>query len=103
VVREVRGYIAANKTNQLGEGTTIPDELLSAATDIIVFRLTTRLNLTLSEGRRLANDQARALLAAVARGEFAIVPPATAAVDQAGSQTIRLVSSRPRIARGNQL
>lgn len=84
VAQEVRGYVAAHKVNVLGSGTTIPEELLAAAVDMVVFRMTTRLGLPVKEDRRTANSQAKTLLSQVARGEFAIVGPETAAVDQVG-------------------
>lgn len=79
VVREVRGYVAANLRNVLGEADTIPDELAAAALARIRYELATRLPVAslLTEARREANRDAIALLARVARGEFLVVPPET--------------------------
>jgi hypothetical protein len=95
VVREVRGYVAA-KGNTLGDGLTIPDELLAAAVDMIVFRLTTRLGISVKEDRKTANDQAKTLMGQVGRGEFRIVAPLTASASQAGGNGISVITSRPR-------
>lgn len=96
VVREVRGYVSA-KGNMLGEGLTIPDEMLAAAVDMIAFRLTTRLGIPVKEDRKVANDQAKTLLGQVGRGEFRIVPPETASASQAGGNSVSVVTSRTRL------
>lgn len=95
VVREVRGHVAGGG-NLLGDGLTIPDELLAAAVDMIVFRLTTRLGLAVREDRKTANDQAKTLMGQVGRGEFKVASPATAASEQAGAGGISVVTSRRR-------
>lgn len=95
VVREVRGHVAA-RGNSVGDGLTIPDELLAAAVDIIVFRLTTRLGIAVKEDRKTANDQARTLLGQVGRGEFKIAAPDNPAASQAGGNAISVVTARPR-------
>jgi NAD(P)H-hydrate repair Nnr-like enzyme with NAD(P)H-hydrate epimerase domain len=84
VVREVRGHVAGGG-NTVGDGLTVPDELLAAAVDMIVFRLTTRLGIPVKEDRRTANDQAKTLMGQVGRGEFKVAPPESAAETQAGS------------------
>lgn len=89
VVREVRGHVAGGG-NTLGDGLTIPDELLAAAVDMIAFRLTTRLGITVKEDRKTANDQAKTLMGQVGRGEFKIASPATAAAAQAGAPSPRI-------------
>lgn len=95
VVREVRGHVAGG-SNTVGDGLTIPDELLAAAVDMIVFRLTTRLGISVKEDRKTANDQAKTLMGQVGRGEFKVAPPVTAASTQAGGNAIKVVTSRPR-------
>ncbi len=95
VVREVRGHVAGGG-NVLGDGLTIPDELLAAAVDMIVFRLTTRLGISVKDDRKTANDQARTLLGQVGRGEFKVAAPTTAASVQAGAGGVTVVTSRTR-------
>jgi hypothetical protein len=95
MAREVRGHVAGGG-NLLGDGLTIPDELLAAAVDMIVFRLTTRLGIAVREDRKTANDQAKTLMGQVGRGEFKVASPATAASEQAGAGGISVVTSRPR-------
>jgi hypothetical protein len=95
VVREVRGHVAGGG-NVLGNGLTIPDELLAAAVDMIVFRLTTRLGISVKDDRKTANDQARTLMGQVGRGEFKVAAPAMAASEQAGAGGVTVVTSRPR-------
>jgi hypothetical protein len=89
VVREVRGHVAG-AGNTIGDGLTIPDELLAAAVDMIVFRLTTRLGISVKEDRKTANDQAKTLMGQVGRGEFKIAQPDNAATHQAGAQSPRI-------------
>lgn len=95
VVREVRGHVAGG-SNTVGDGLTIPDELLAAAVDMIVFRLTTRLGISVKEDRKTANDQAKTLMGQVGRGEFKVAPPATASASQAGGNAIKVVTGRQR-------
>lgn len=95
VVREVRGHVAGG-SNTVGDGLTIPDELLAAAVDMIVFRLTTRLGISVKEDRKTANDQAKTLMGQVGRGEFKVAPPQTASASQAGGNAIKLVTGRAR-------
>lgn len=90
VAREVRGHVAGGG-HTLGDGLTIPEELMAAAVDMVVFRLTTRIGVPVKEDRRTANAQAKTLLGQVGRGEFLIVPPETAATKQA-------VASGPAVA-----
>lgn len=98
VIKKIRGYVAACARNTLGDGDTIPDELLGAAISIIRFDLATRLPVPglLTEDRRTANSQAIAQLKDVARCEFLIVQPATAADDQAGGPGIEVVTKTCR-------
>jgi hypothetical protein len=78
VVAEVRGRVAANPANSLGDAGTIPEELKAAALAIARWRILTRLPGMRSlqdEARRAEYNDAQALLTAVARGEFAIEQP----------------------------
>lgn len=95
VVLEVRGYIAACPNNILGEGTTIPEELLGAAVSRVRFELATRLPVAtlLTEDRRSANRDAIRLLEQVAACKFLIVQPETAAPEQAGGPAVQAVST----------
>ena len=95
VVREVRGHVAGGG-NLVGDGLTVPDELLAAAVDMIVFRMTTRLGIAVKDERKTANDQAKTLMGQVGRGEFKVAPPATAAGAQAGAGGVSVVNSRAR-------
>lgn len=97
VVAEIRGYVAGCSSNTLGEGATIPSELLGTAIARIRYELATRLPVEtlLTEPRKTANEDALTRLRDVAACRFAIVPPATAAPaeDQAGG------TSTPRVCR----
>ena len=101
VVREVRGYVAGGG-NTVGDGLTIPDELLAAAVDMIVFRLTTRLGISVKEDRKTANDQAKTLMGQVGRREFKIASPDTAAVHQAGAPSPRISPRTKRFSLEDQ-
>jgi hypothetical protein len=101
VVREVRGHVAGGG-NTIGDGLTIPDELLAAAVDMIVFRLTTRLGISVKEDRKTANDQAKTLMGQVGRGEFKIAGPDNAAVHQAGASSPRISPRTKRFSLEDQ-
>jgi hypothetical protein len=87
VVREIRGYVRGCGSNTLGEGETIPDELLGAAISRIRFELATRLPVSslITEDRRTANSNALALLRDVAACKFFVVTPATPTTEQAST------------------
>lgn len=85
VISEVRGRVAANSANVLGESGTIPDECEDAALALITFRLYSRLPVTIPDARKEAKSDALTFLAAVAAGQVAIIPPSTAAAVQATS------------------
>jgi hypothetical protein len=89
VTREVRGYVAACASNQLGEGATIPDELLEAALSLLVIRFLSRAAGLSIDGendpRMKAAEQAKTLLRDVAACRFAIAQPATVSTEEVGS------------------
>ena len=91
VVKEIRGYVAACSRNTLGEGATIPDELLGAAISRIRFDLATRLPVAslLTEDRRTANANALTQLRDVAACHFALVSPVTETTDVIASPSPR--------------
>lgn len=105
VVREVRGYVAACSGNTLGEGDTIPDELLGAAINRIRYELATRLPVAslLTDARKEANRDAVALFGRVAACTFRIIPPTTAAAAQAGGPAVQVVSTTTRQASRSHL
>lgn len=100
VIREVRGYVGGCASNTLGDGETIPDELLGTAINRIRYELATRLPVPslLTQARIDANNQALTLLRDVARCAFAIIAPATAAENQAPGSGVQIVSSTVRVA-----
>lgn len=92
VVKEIRGYVAACERNlPLGDGETIPDELLGAAISRIRFHLATRLPVAslLTEDRRSANTEALTLLRDVAACRFLIVAPTSPSTESISSPTPR--------------
>lgn len=105
VVAEIRGYVAGCAANTLGEGATVPSELLGAAISRIRFELATRLPVAslLTEDRRTANANALTLLRDVAACKFAIVAPTTAAAAQAGGPAVQVVTSTTRQASRSRL
>lgn len=96
VVDEVRGYCAVRNT--LGEGATIPSKLVTAAVDILRYRLTTRLPIKVTEERKAEYANAIALLRDVAAGRFAIEEPETVEdeVQQSGGSSV--ITARTLIA-----
>lgn len=105
VVKEIRGYIAACSRNVLGDGETIPDELLGAAITRIRFELATRLPAALlTEDRRTANANALTQLRDVAACRFSIVPASEPATEQAaGGNAAEVVSGTNRRATREKL
>jgi hypothetical protein len=101
VTAEVRGYVAACAKNTLGESGTIPEELESAALALIRRHLFTRLpalrNLY-DAIREQETKDALERLRDTAACKFAIVPPVTAAPEQAAGPGVQVISSRTRIA-----
>lgn len=95
VVREIRGYVAACQRNTLGDGDTIPDELLGAAVSRIRFELATRLPVAslLTQARTDANSQALTLLRDVAACKFLVIEPDTAAPKQAPGVGVEIAKS----------
>lgn len=75
VTAEVRAAVAASGKYLLGDGNTVPDELLSAALDIFVVRFGMRVEEDPSEGRIRLMDQALKRLEAVANGKLALSIP----------------------------
>lgn len=78
VIAEVRGRIAAYGGNRLGPSGTIPEELKATALAIVRWRVLSRLPGMRSlqdDARRSEYNDALALLAAVAKGDFAIIQP----------------------------
>lgn len=92
VVREIRGYVAACAANILGDGSTIPDELLGAAISRIRFELATRLPVAslLTEDRRKANENALTLLRDVAACKFKIVAPNNPTTEEISSPSPKI-------------
>jgi hypothetical protein len=86
VTKEIRGYVAACSVNSLGDGATIPDELLGFAINRIRYELATRLPVAslLTTARTDANSQAITALRDVAACKFKVIPPTTPAAEQAG-------------------
>lgn len=79
VVGEIRGRVGACQRNELGDPGTIPEELAGVALTLIAWRLALRLaggGLHLQdEGRKQDYEDAKSLLEAVARCEFAVEQP----------------------------
>jgi hypothetical protein len=100
VVKEIRGYVAACAQNQLGDGETIPDELLGAAISRVRYELATRLPVAslLTEDRRTANADALTRLRDVAACRFAIEQPATPSDQVITGPAVEVVTKTKRQA-----
>jgi hypothetical protein len=90
VTKEVLGYVGApTAKNRLhADRTLIPDELLEAATAMIVMRFISRpagLTLDPKGERKRQAEEAKELMKAVARGEFGIVQPETVTTEEIGA------------------
>lgn len=100
VVQEVRGYVAGNAQNTLGEGVTIPNELENAACAIARYRALNRLPVKslLTETRIAEYRDALTLLRDVAAGRFAIEQPATQSDQVITGPAVEVVTSTTRNA-----
>lgn len=100
VTKEIRGYVAACSENVLGDGATIPDELLGFAINRIRYELATRLPVAslLTQARTDANNQAITALRDVAACKFKVIAPTTPSADQAAGTGVELVTSSTRVA-----
>jgi hypothetical protein len=98
VSRYVRARIAACSRNALGEGDTIPDELLSAAIDIAVYRLAKRLpGKVLARQERIdAAAAAESLLQDVAACKLSLAQPLTATTEVVSAPASPTFSGRTR-------
>ena len=77
----VRGYIAANVANTLGEAATIPERLIHSAVAILVVDINKRaggLLIDPNDARADARKEATRLLERVADGKFSVEQPSTA-------------------------
>lgn len=90
VVREIRGYVKACDRNALGEGATIPDELLGAAINRVRYELATRLPVAslLTEARTESNRNALSLLKEAAACRFTLEQPETEAEEESASPSM---------------
>lgn len=96
---EVRGYVAANHGQAVGEPGKIPEELLSAAIAIARWRLAGRLPVKTfaTESRRKEYEDAIVLLRDVASGKFAISVASEPAEEQPRPQANGAWGSAPKI------
>lgn len=104
VVKEIRGNVAACERNTLGDGATIPDELLGAAISRIRYELATRLPVAslLTEDRRAANRDALRLLERVAECKFLLVQPTTPTTDEIATPSPSITSRTRNFDRCSQ-
>lgn len=104
VTKEIRGYVAACARNTLGDGLTIPDELLGTAVNRIRYEFATRLPVSslLTEDSRRANEAAITLLRDVAACSFAIVSPAAPSSEEVGSPSPQWSARSKQFGRAQQ-
>lgn len=105
VVQEVRGYVSAHGQNVLGEGSTIPAELETAALAIARFRSLNRLPIRslLTPTREQEYRDALTLLRDVAAGKFAVEQPTTPSDQVTSGPAIEVASSTTRRATRDKL
>jgi hypothetical protein len=98
VTREVRGYVKACASNSLGADGMIPDELLGAALDRIVWEIMKRPAATIIDAdsaRKDANAAAIALFKDVAACRFELEQPDGATAANTGTAAINPPASHP--------
>ena len=105
VIAEVRGRVAACKSNQLGPEGTIPEELKATALAIARWRCLSRLPGMKSmqdEARRVEYSDALALLADVAKCAFAITQPTAPIEADTGGTTPSIGTKCLKFSRHDQ-
>jgi hypothetical protein len=105
VTREVRGRVAACRSNQLGAAGTIPDECKAAAIDMVVYRLCKRVpgKALLTAERADAYDKAIAFMRDVANCNVAIEQPGTASEEvTSGAVAPKICRPCRQFTRGKQ-
>jgi hypothetical protein len=97
-IQEIRGRVAACKSNTLGVGATIPEELKPAALAILRYRVLTRLPVAglITPQREREYGDALALLSAVAAGKFVVEQPATVSAQVVSGAAAQIVHSGRR-------
>ena len=90
VVAQCRGYIADNPQNKLAEGETLPERVILPAKHMIRVELLTRLDMEVSEDRRVAKRDAIRFFEQVAAGKVIVEQPD-------GTDTDAMTSSKPKI------
>lgn len=98
VTKEVRGYVAACARNSLGAAGTVPEELLGAALDRIVWEIMKRPAATIIDGndaRKDANAAALALFKDVAACRFELEQPDGAEASNTATAVINPPASHP--------
>lgn len=95
-VHEARAHIADCAKNQLAEGLTVPERIVHHILAIIRFRMITRLDLEVSEDRRIEYRDARKFLERVSECKVAIELPVGATEDSGSAETIELVGDNDR-------
>lgn len=108
VTKEVRGYVSSPRAaNRLhANASFIPDELLEAATALIVMRFISRpagLTLDPKGERQRQAEEATELLRAVARGDFGIVQPSTVTTEDVKAASAKVLQQSSRPLSGDQL
>lgn len=92
----VRGCIVSGaRITALPPDNTIPASLVSAAVDYAAYDLLKRFPVAVSEDRRRARADARALFDAIAEGKRTVEPPETANVDDTPAVTPAAVPAHP--------
>lgn len=95
-VHEARAHIADCAKNQLAEGLTVPERIVHHILAIIRFRMLTRLDLEVSEDRRIEYRDARKFLERVSECKVSIELPEGAVEDSGSAENIELVESEDR-------
>lgn len=103
VVQQCRGYIGDFASNQLAEGLTLPERVILPALHLVRVELMNRLDITVSEDRRMAARAAMRFFERVSEGKVAIERPEGATEETGSSPIMQSASTRPTIASRHQL
>lgn len=98
MVDKVRGYVAANSENQLGEAGTLPSRLIGSTVDALIpalYGFSGGVLIDLSDVRKTAAENAERLFKDVARGDFKVEDPTVKSNEDRKSSAVEYIDRSP--------
>lgn len=102
-VHEARAHIADCAANTLPTGNTVPDRVVHHLLAIIRFRMLTRLDLDVSDARKMEYNEAKKFFIRVAECKVSIEQPDGGAIEESSAPQTETLVSPTRIATRDKL